>query len=136
MQKCSTLNLSFDVLHDFAPFVQFEKRENTHGGVLLLVTLQAKAGTKSHNASHLQCISKMLHLLKYISTLHQVSLLLIFFGLSYSVAKLSGTKSQNKGEYDACICVSGGKKCYFFGKFWVNIIWVIPNLKTNYKIET
>ena len=27
----------FDALHDLVPFVQFEKRKNTHGGVLLLV---------------------------------------------------------------------------------------------------
>ena len=26
-------------LRDFVPFVQFKKRENTHGGVLLLVTV-------------------------------------------------------------------------------------------------
>ena len=28
-----------DVLRDFAPFIQFKKRENTHGGLLLLVKL-------------------------------------------------------------------------------------------------
>ena len=65
--------------------------------------------------------------------LYQVRHILIFFDLNYSLTKLSGIKPQNKGEYDACICVSGGKKCYFFGKFCVNIIWEIPNLKTNNK---
>ena len=30
-----------DVLHNLVPFVQFKKRENTHGEVLLLVKLQA-----------------------------------------------------------------------------------------------
>ena len=29
-----------DVLRDLVPFAQFKKRENTHGGVLLLVKLQ------------------------------------------------------------------------------------------------
>ena len=33
----------FDALHDLVSLVQFKKRENTHGGVLLLVKLQAKA---------------------------------------------------------------------------------------------
>ena len=28
-----------DTLHDLVPFVQFKNRENTHGGVLLLVKL-------------------------------------------------------------------------------------------------
>ena len=28
-------------LRDLVPFVQFKKRENTHGGVLLLIMLQA-----------------------------------------------------------------------------------------------
>ena len=60
-----------DLLHDLVPFVQFKKRENTHGGVLLLdlkpATLQKVAlvygcfsrflncanGTKSRNASHM-----------------------------------------------------------------------------------
>ena len=45
MSKC-------DALRDLVPLVQFTKRENTHGGVLLLVKLEAKAngtiGTKSH----------------------------------------------------------------------------------------
>ena len=27
-----------DALHDLVPFIQFEKRENAHGGVLLLVS--------------------------------------------------------------------------------------------------
>ena len=31
--------LQCDVLHDLVPFVQFKKRENTHGRVLLLVKL-------------------------------------------------------------------------------------------------
>ena len=30
-----------DALHDLGPFVQFTKRENSHGGVLLLVNLKA-----------------------------------------------------------------------------------------------
>ena len=30
-----------DVLRDLVPFVQFKKRENTHGGLLLLLKLQA-----------------------------------------------------------------------------------------------
>ena len=30
-----------DVLRNLVPLVQFKKRENTHGGVLLLVKLQA-----------------------------------------------------------------------------------------------
>ena len=34
MSKC-------DALRNLVPFVQFKKRENTHGGVLLLVKLQA-----------------------------------------------------------------------------------------------
>ena len=29
-----------DALRDFVPFEQFKKRENIHGGVLLLVSLQ------------------------------------------------------------------------------------------------
>ena len=33
--------LIYDALRDLVPFVQFKKRENTHGGVLLLVKLQA-----------------------------------------------------------------------------------------------
>ena len=32
-------------LHDLVPFVQFNKRENTHGRVLILVNLQASACT-------------------------------------------------------------------------------------------
>ena len=32
-------------LHDLVPFVHFKERENTHGGVLLLVKLQAKNNT-------------------------------------------------------------------------------------------
>ena len=32
-----------DVLRDLVPFAQFKKRENTHGGALLLVKLQTKA---------------------------------------------------------------------------------------------
>ena len=31
-----------DVLRDLIPFVQFKKRENTHGGALLLVKLHAE----------------------------------------------------------------------------------------------
>ena len=31
-----------DALRDLVPFVQFKKRENTHGRVLLLLKLQAK----------------------------------------------------------------------------------------------
>ena len=33
----------YDALRDLIPFVQFKKRENTHGGVLLLVKVQASA---------------------------------------------------------------------------------------------
>ena len=36
------IGLDSDVLHDLVPFVQLKKRENAHGGVLLLVKLQAK----------------------------------------------------------------------------------------------
>ena len=32
-----------DALRNFVSFEQFKKRENTHGGVLLLVKLQAKS---------------------------------------------------------------------------------------------
>ena len=31
-----------DALRDLVPFVQFKKRENTHGGVLILVKLQVQ----------------------------------------------------------------------------------------------
>ena len=37
-----------DALHDFVPFVQFQKSKNTHGGVLLLVKLQVFSFTKSN----------------------------------------------------------------------------------------
>ena len=37
-----TMDLDSDVLSDLVPFMQFKKRENTHGGVLLLVKLQTK----------------------------------------------------------------------------------------------
>ena len=40
-----------DALRDLVPFVQFKKRENTHGRVLLLLKLQAKSvpnGMKQH----------------------------------------------------------------------------------------
>ena len=42
-----------DVLRDLVPFAQFKKRENTHGGALLLVKLQTKACnfTKSNTTS-------------------------------------------------------------------------------------
>ena len=41
---CLLLALSIgDALRDLVTFVQFKKRENTHGGVLLLVVLQAEA---------------------------------------------------------------------------------------------
>ena len=33
--------ITCDVLRDLVPFVQFKKRENTHGGLLLLLKLQA-----------------------------------------------------------------------------------------------
>ena len=33
----------FDVSRDLVPFAQFKNVENTHGGVLLLVKLQASA---------------------------------------------------------------------------------------------
>ena len=32
-----------DALRDLVPFVQFKKRESTHGGVLILVKLQTSA---------------------------------------------------------------------------------------------
>ena len=32
-----------DALRDSIPFVQFKKRENTHGGVLIFVKLQGKS---------------------------------------------------------------------------------------------
>ena len=67
-----------DVLYDLVPFVQFTKRENIHGGVLLLVKLQAcnftakgntlswvffrflscANGTKSRNASQYNWLKK------------------------------------------------------------------------------
>ena len=31
---------NYDVLRDLVSFLQFKKRENTHGGVLLLLKLQ------------------------------------------------------------------------------------------------
>ena len=41
---CLLLALSIgDALRDLVTFVQFKKPENTHGGVLLLVVLQAEA---------------------------------------------------------------------------------------------
>ena len=41
---CLLLALSIgDALRDLVTFVQFKKRENTHGGVLRLVVLQAEA---------------------------------------------------------------------------------------------
>ena len=53
----------FVALRDLVPFLQFKNVKNTHGGVLLLVKLQALAcfsrflncahGTKSLNAPHL-----------------------------------------------------------------------------------
>ena len=56
----------WDVLRNLVAFEQFKKRENTHGGVMLLVKLQAEAlfhrcfssflnctnGTKLRKASH------------------------------------------------------------------------------------
>ena len=36
-----TKDIVCDTLRDLVPFVQFKKRENTHGGVLILVKLQA-----------------------------------------------------------------------------------------------
>ena len=36
-------DLVYGVLRDLVPFVQFKKRGNTHGGVLILVKLQALA---------------------------------------------------------------------------------------------
>ena len=36
-------------LRDLVPFVQFKKRENTHGGVLILVKLQASTFFKFTN---------------------------------------------------------------------------------------
>ena len=65
-----------DALRDFLPFVQFKKqKKNTHGGVLLLVKLQALAhlhacfsrfldctnGTESPNASHIVRVKFKLH---------------------------------------------------------------------------
>ena len=40
--KCEQAQ-SNDSLRNLVPFVQFKKRENTHGDVLLLVSLQASA---------------------------------------------------------------------------------------------
>ena len=37
------LALTCDALRDLVPFVQFKKRGNTHGGVLILAKLQASA---------------------------------------------------------------------------------------------
>ena len=66
------LILIVDALRNLVPFAQFKKRENIHGGVLLLVKLQATLlkvtlligcfsrflnctnGTKSRNASHIK----------------------------------------------------------------------------------
>ena len=38
-----TIGLDSDVFRDLVPFVQFKNVKNTHGGVLLLVNLQAKS---------------------------------------------------------------------------------------------
>ena len=66
------LILIVDALRNLVAFAQFKKRENIHGGVLLLVKLQATLlkvtlligcfsrflnctnGTKSRNASHIK----------------------------------------------------------------------------------
>ena len=67
-------NLIYDALRDLVPSAQFAKSENIHGGVLLLVKLQAATllktthlhgcfsrflnctnGTKSRKASHILC---------------------------------------------------------------------------------
>ena len=42
-----------DVLRDLVPFVQFTKREKHHGGMLLLVKLQAK------NLHHITTTTKL-----------------------------------------------------------------------------
>ena len=46
MQKHWVLKhiLIWDALHDLLPFVQFIYARNTHGGMLLLIKLQAEAG--------------------------------------------------------------------------------------------
>ena len=38
-----TIGLDSDVLRDLVPFVQVKNVKNTHGGLLLLVKLQAKS---------------------------------------------------------------------------------------------
>ena len=74
MRKRLVINECF-TLGDLVPYVQFKIRENNHGGVLLLLKLQAAVcdllkalllhgcfsrfldctnGTKSRNASHMQ----------------------------------------------------------------------------------
>ena len=40
--ELSTRNIQCDALRDLVPFQQFKKCENTHGGVLLLVTFSNK----------------------------------------------------------------------------------------------
>ena len=39
----------FDALRNLLPFVQFKKRKNTHGEVLILEQLQVEACTKSNS---------------------------------------------------------------------------------------
>ena len=39
-----------DALHNLAPFAQFKKQKNTHGGVLLLVRLQASSFTDTFSS--------------------------------------------------------------------------------------
>ena len=43
----NAIRMYWDTLHDFVPFAQFRKCENTHGGVLLCVKLQPVACTNS-----------------------------------------------------------------------------------------
>ena len=44
-----------DELHDLVSFVQFKKRENTHGGVSLLVKLQAIILVQLPHSNQLNC---------------------------------------------------------------------------------
>ena len=79
--------LIWDALGDLEPFAQFKKRENTHGGVLLLVKLQAPfvfftffklcKCTKSRKASHVY--RKWFH--RFFNMLR----LVVFMGIRFAV---------------------------------------------------
>ena len=47
LQSIDSRNNKCDALRDLVPCVQFKKRENTYGGVLLLVKLQAEASKRN-----------------------------------------------------------------------------------------